>query len=228
MPGLGGNTWAPRPKSTGFARPSTRPGGTIGPASRNYNRPGAGGAKTGSITDRVMKPKKMVAGVPRKRIPTGPPRAYVGANEKRQDTTRETRGKRQQFTPWMPPGQQAGVQQMQFSTQPVQQQQPDLLAQRLHSLMGSSQWGQAQQPVQPQPSVFGQVAQAAAPVQMGQPQAVQPQVQQPQVMPWRSPLVAQTPGIGQPQQPFNPYQQGGQMPYRPMYNTGFGGGYGRY
>ena len=221
MPGLGGNTWAPRPKSTGFARPSTRPGGTIGPASRNYNRPGAGGAKTGSITDRVMKPKKMVAGVPRKRIPTGPPRAYVGANEKRQDTTRETRGKRQQFTPWMPPGQQAGVQQMQFSTQPVQQQQPDLLAQRLHSLMGGAP--QPQQPVQPQ-------VVAPAPIQPAAVGGAQPQQtpMQPQVMPWRSPLMAQTPGIGQPQQPFNPYQQGGQMPYRPMYNTGFGGGYGRY
>jgi len=182
--------------------------------------------------------------VPRKRIPTGPPKAYVGANERKQDTTRETRGSRQQFTPWMPPGQQAGVQQMQFSTQaPVQQQQPDLLAQRLHGLMGSSQWGQPQQPQQ-----FRQ----AAPAQMGGPVAIggaPPQAaapMPPQVSPWSSPLMARTPGIGQPQQPgmfgqvgnllggqvpqqqFNPYQQGGQMPYRPMYNTGFGGGYGRY
>jgi len=55
MPGFRRNPRAPRP--TGFAAPSTGQSGTRGPRIGNYKRKGAGGAKTGGIHNRALKPK---------------------------------------------------------------------------------------------------------------------------------------------------------------------------
>ena len=169
-----------------LSRPSTGPGGTIGPGVRNRPRPGAGlGARTGGEAGRTLK------------APLSPRRFGGPAKDK---------NVKQPFKPWMPPGQQAGMQQMTYSSTPPPQPQPDLLASQLGNIMGGA--NPPPPPAPPPPQQYSAQAQAPPPP-VQQPQgmlgqvvgAVGGQIQQPQPP---QPFLGINPGT------YN--QPGGQIP----------------
>ena len=178
-----------------LSRPSTGPGGTIGPGVRNRPRPGAGNrARTGGEAGRTLK------------APLSPRRFGGPAKDK---------NVKQPFKPWMPPGQQAGMQQMTYSSTPPPQPQPDLLASQLGNIMGGA--NPPPPPAPPPPQQYSAQAQAPpppAPV----PQAPYPQVQ-PQFQPQPpQPFLGINPGTySQPGGPIPLPSFLGQQPQQPQY-----------